>query len=133
MTAGEAKPHELAVPLGDFSAAALSAAAGGGCTLEAVARQSIYYYLSNGDSGRPGWPYPRFLRDGAPPESSEVVLSLRVDGAAWERFVAEAEAQRVSPERLLRHAVLFFAADVESGRVARRLLDELREPGGAGA
>lgn len=123
MTVREGVPYELTVPLGDFSVEALSEAAGTTCSLEAVVRQSLYYYLANRDGGRLGWPYPRFMPTGA--EAGAVVLSLRVDAAAWERFVAEAEAQQVVPELLLRHAVLFFTADVQAGRVARRLLDEL--------
>lgn len=126
VTAEGGEPHELVVPLGDFSVAALREAVGPRCTLEAVARQAVYYYLSNRDSGRPGWPYPRFMSGADAARAADVMLSLRIDERAWERFVAEAGAQRVGPEQLLRHAVLFFAADVEAGHVARRMLDELR-------
>jgi hypothetical protein len=126
MTTGSREPLELTVPLGDFSIDALSAAAGGVCSLESVVRQSLYYYLADREAGRPGWPYPRFLRGYDRPGVGDVMVSLRVDDGAWRRFSAEAEAQRVSAEQLLRHAVLYFAADVEAGRVARRMLDELR-------
>ncbi len=126
MTVREDAPRELAVPLGDFDVAALRDAAGGSCTVEAVARQAIYYYVGDADGGRPGWPYPRFMRDAGPPEVPEVTLSLKVDGAAWERFERLADAQDVEPELLLRHAVLYFAADVDAGRVGDRLLAELR-------
>jgi hypothetical protein len=123
----------LAIPLGDFSVEALSDAAGTTCSVEAVARQAVYYYLAEGDGGRPGWPYPKSLGlGGAETGAEETTLSLRIEAAAWGRFVEEAERQRVSPELLARHAVLLFAADVEAGRVARRMLDELREPGDAG-
>lgn len=132
MTAASGEPIELAVPLGDFSVAALEAASGGVCSVEAVARQALYYYLADRESHRPGWPYPAFQRGAGAPAAPEIVLSLRVDRAAWERFAAEAADQQVTPEQLLRHAVLYFAADVEAGRVARRLLDELAGPGALG-
>ena len=127
MTGGSGEPLQLAIPLGDFSVDALGAAAGGTCTIEAVARQAVYYYLAEADSGRPGWRYPRFL--GVEAGQRETTLSLRIETAVWERFVGEAERQRVRPELLLRHAVLFLAADVEAGRVARRMLDDLRDAG----
>lgn len=125
MRATGGAPSEVAVPLGDFGLEALRGTAGESASLEAVTRQALYYYLASRDDERPGWRYPRFLRDAGDPDVSDVVLALRVDDAAWARFAAEADAQQVSPELLLRHAVLYFAADVEAGRVARRLLDEL--------
>ncbi len=124
-------PLQLAIPLGDFSIEALSAAAGTTCTVEAVARQAVYYYLAERDSGRPGWGYPKFL-GGVDAGSPETTLSLRIDASAWGRFVEEGERQQVRPELLVRHAVLLFAADVEAGRVARRMLDGLGEAGAAG-
>lgn len=132
MTAANGERFELAVPLGDFSVAALEAASGEICSLESVTRHALYYYLADRDSHRPGWPYPSFRRVADAAGPPEVVLSLRVERAAWERFAAEAADQQVGPEQLLRHAVLYFAADVDAGRVARQLLDELAEPGARG-
>jgi hypothetical protein len=53
---------------------------------------------------------------------------LDVDlGEETARALAEqAAAQAVEPEQLARHALLFFLADVDSGRVARALERALR-------
>lgn len=40
---------------------------------------------------------------------------------AWARLKGEAVKQEVSVESLVRHAVLYFLADVDSGRIARQV------------
>ena len=117
--------RELALPLGDFSVEALRGAAGGSPTLDGVTRQALYYYLADRDGGRAAWPYPRFMKGDGAADAGEVTVAIEVDDDAWEAFAREAAEQQVSPERLLGHAVLYFAADVEAGRVARRVLDQL--------
>ena len=47
-----------------------------------------------------------------------------MDDATWQRFKAEAEAQDVPVERLLEHAALYFVADLNSGRVTARILED---------
>jgi hypothetical protein len=48
----------------------------------------------------------------------------------WERLEGEAERQGVALERLLEHAALLYLADIDSGRVADRVLDRAEETGG---
>ncbi len=52
----------------------------------------------------------------------------------WGRLQSEAERQRVSIEELVSHAVLYFLADYDSGRIARRIPPqevEAPQPGAA--
>lgn len=125
MTAGRYARCELTAPLGDFSVDALRQATGTVCSLESVARAAVYYYLAERDAGRVAWRYPDFIRHSKGQDPPGVVLSFKVDEAAWRAFRREAEAQAVGPDLLIRHAVLYFSADVDAGRVARRVLDEL--------
>lgn len=125
VTSAGGSRRELVVPLGDFGIEALREAAGRETSLPAVARQSLYYYLSERESGRPSWPYPSFARDAGVPDVAGVAISVDVGRAAWDEFAGLAAEQGVGPELLLRHAMLLFSADVEAGRVARRLLEGL--------
>jgi hypothetical protein len=50
-----------------------------------------------------------------------VHLTVRLDDATWQALHDEAERQAVSPAELTRHALLYFLADVDSGRVGERL------------
>lgn len=84
---------------------------------------AVRYYLADRDQGRPGWRYPVFLRDREAKE--ERTLDLRIDDALWRSFKAEAGSQGVSAQQLVEHAVLYFAADVESGLLTQRILDNL--------
>jgi hypothetical protein len=90
--------------------------------LGALLRQAVHYYLSDRESGRRGWRYPRFRRD--TPGNGPFDVVVDVDEATWEQFRAEAEAQGVPVERLLEHAALYFVADLESGRVTARILED---------
>ena len=85
-------------------------------------RQAVHYYLSDEDSGRVGWRYPRFRR-GAEGGGEEFDVVVDVDEVTWRRFTVAAEAQSVPLERLLEHAALYFVADVNSGRVTARILE----------
>jgi hypothetical protein len=46
---------------------------------------------------------------------------LRLDGFAWEAVQQESLRLGVSEEDLVAHAVMYYLADVDSGRIARRL------------
>jgi hypothetical protein len=88
--------------------------------------QAIRYYLIERDSERVAWPYPE-LRRGDPEPSGDGAVGVEVslDDAVWKAFGEEAERQAVSVDRLAEHAALFFAADRDSGRLSRRILDRL--------
>lgn len=48
-------------------------------------------------------------------------VTVELGGFTWERLQSEAERQGVSIEELVAHAVLYFLADFDSGRIARRI------------
>lgn len=97
---------------------------------EKIARplvQAIRYYLADHESERAGWLFPNFHRDDHPGPTIEV--PIEIDDATWTEFSAEAGRQEVSTDQLARHAVLYFAADRDAGRVAQRLFEGLGSRG----
>ncbi len=91
---------------------------------------AIRIYLGDKGSDRPAWPYPGFLRGSEAPE--DVGLELNVDPDLWLQFEAEAERQGVSPQQLLEHVAFYFAAELDAGRITRRILDDLEATEAAG-
>jgi hypothetical protein len=87
-------------------------------------RTAILYYLGSREDARVGWRAPRF-RGGPGNVRAEGVA---VDDETWAALEAEAGRQGVPPGRLAEHAVLFYLADLESGRIAERLGAALEEP-----
>jgi HEAT repeat protein len=86
-------------------------------------RAASLYYLRDRDSRRPAWRVP----DLAPPDEGDGALLVELDDETWSALRHEAEAQGVTPELLALHALLYFLADLDSGRVRRRLGDALEE------
>ncbi len=55
-------------------------------------------------------------------------LMLKLDEFAWEAIQDESARQGVSAEELVAFAVLYYIADCDSGRIARRITPaELRQ------
>jgi hypothetical protein len=48
-------------------------------------------------------------------------LALQLDQFAWEALQHESTRLQVSEEELIAYAVLYYLADVDSGRIARRI------------
>jgi hypothetical protein len=48
-------------------------------------------------------------------------LNVELDDETWRALAVEADRQGVLPEVLCVHALLYFVADVDSGRLAERL------------
>jgi hypothetical protein len=92
----------------------------------AAVRQAVYYYLSDAGSGRAGWSYPRFRR-GVEAAGPTIEVAVTVDDGTWRAFAGEAERQGVAVEELVRHALLYFAADLDAGRVAARIVADQAE------
>lgn len=82
----------------------------------------IRFYLKEKGTGGAGWSYPDLLREGRPEE--EVEVELEIEDALWREMRAEASRQRVSVTQLLEHAALYYAAELDAGRLTERILDE---------
>lgn len=85
--------------------------------------RAIRFYLDDKDSDRPGWPYPVLLRKRHP--SEEIEFELSIDSVLWHALKDEAKRQRVSVAQLLEHAALYYAAELDAGRITERILDDL--------
>jgi hypothetical protein len=118
--------RQVAVSLGAFAGRALSGeGANGAEQLPSRLVAAMRVYLHDKGLGRPGWRFPEFARGQGPREGTEVALSL--DQELWSAFEAEAAEQGVSSEQLLEHAALYFAAELDSGRITGRILEESEE------
>jgi hypothetical protein len=84
---------------------------------------AIRYYLTEKELDRPGWAFPRFRRGRG--EAEGVQVQITIDNGPWEALEREADRQGVSAEQLAEHAALYFAADLDTGRLSRSSLDDL--------
>lgn len=84
------------------------------------------FYLHEGDRGRPGWSVPSALRRD---ERTDVELELELDDGLLRAVEVEAERQDVTLSRLVAQAAIYYAAEVDAGRITQRVLDDLE--GGA--
>jgi hypothetical protein len=83
----------------------------------AVVRTASLYYLADRYSGGGAWRVPRFMRN--PPDVDGFEVDLDDDTFAALR--QEASGQGVEPSRLAEHALLYFLADLDGGRLAERV------------
>lgn len=89
------------------------------------AERAIRVYLKDKDSPGPGWTYPPFLRARRPVDAVQMQLDL--DAELWQALSQEAINQDVTVQQLLEHAVLYFAAEDNAGRVTERIIEDLGE------
>ena len=87
-------------------------------------RTAALYYLADKDAERPTWPVPRFAGAWRAANGGTATVRIKLDEETWKAVVHEADRQRVSVERLVEHATLYFLASFDSGRTAGHL-DEL--------
>jgi hypothetical protein len=114
----------VTVRLSEFACLAIAGEGeGGGEQAPSHVIGAIRCYLKERDSGGLGWSYPSFLRDAEP--GKEVELRLSIEDELWRSLDDEAQRQGVSVQKMVAHAVLYVAAEVDAGRVTRRALDEL--------
>jgi hypothetical protein len=83
----------------------------------------IRFYLSERGGERVAWAYPDLLREERPGEEME--LELELDESLWGEMEREADRQDVTVTQLLEHAVLYYAAELDAGRLTERILGEL--------
>ena len=109
--------------LDDFGRQALDAEVRRRSTRDAVIRTAARYYLADRGSGRLAWRPPRFARAHDPAEGA--ITDVDLDEDTVEALEDEARRLGVTPHRLAEHALLYFLADLDSGRAAARLGDAL--------
>ncbi len=86
--------------------------------------RAIRCYLKDEGLGKAGWVYPEFLRE-TETTGPNVELELSIEVDLWRALEDEAERQHVSAQRLVEHAVFYLAAEINAGRVTRRILEDL--------
>jgi cobalamin biosynthesis protein CbiG len=84
----------------------------------AALRTASLYYLADRDSGRPAWQVPKFLHS-SPETGTE--LKIDVDDETWAALDRAAREQGIDPERLAEHALLYYLADLDGGKLAERV------------
>jgi hypothetical protein len=90
----------------------------------AAFRTAALYYLADRDSGRAAWRAPRFRSTKSP---SGKGLRVVFDDDTWDALQEEADRQSVGTEELAVHALLYFLADFDSGRISDILERALEE------
>ena len=83
----------------------------------AVVRTASLYYLADRDSGRPAWRVPRFGRN----PTASPGFDIDLDDETFAALRQEAAGQGVDPSRLAEHALLYYLADLDGGRLAERI------------
>jgi hypothetical protein len=78
---------------------------------------AVRYYLGDADSGRVAWKVPRGTTRADPADEIE----LELDDDLHAELRRESRRQRVSPDTLAMHALMYYLADLDSGRAAARL------------
>jgi hypothetical protein len=115
----------VTVSLGRLASQAIGGGESGSDQMSSRAARAIRCYLSGRGSGGAGWPYPSFLDERRGGEG--IRLELRIEEGLWRSLEEEAERQGIGVSEMLEHAVLYFAAEVDAGRFAERILDEFDE------
>lgn len=117
---------KVRVRLGAFAAEVLARKLGnGGPPGSQDFERVIQFYLGERGTRSPGWAYPDFLRERR--AGNDVELDLSVEELLWMSFEAEAREQGVAVDRLLEHATLYFAAEMDAGRATERILEEIEK------
>lgn len=115
--------RSVSVSLGELASDALGGeGVGNDAPVSVSAARAIRCYLNDKGSGIPGWSFPPFRRRREAGE--RVALELSIEDSLWGSLEDEAESQGVSVQQMLEHAVLYFAAEVNAGRVTERILDD---------
>jgi hypothetical protein len=115
--------RRLTLTLDEFGRSALEAEARRhSLQTQEFVQRAAEYFLAESDPGRTAHRVPRFQREETGEAKLPLVLELQRD--VWDELEAEAASQGVSLERLLGYAALYLLADLDSGRVAERVLED---------
>ena len=93
----------------------------------AAVRTASLYYLGDRDAARQAWPVPRFATGRRTNDGHGATVTVQLDEETWEGVTNEAERQQVPAGTLVEHAIVYFLADLDSGRIASRLDEVLGE------
>jgi hypothetical protein len=120
--------QELALEMRSFGRETLSdSARRQNVKTDTLVHQAILYYLSQRDVDRISVRVPDFVRSQQEPEAngdSQMLVTVDLEEAEWAALAEAARAERVTLERLVKHAVLLLLADLDQGRVTARILDD---------
>jgi hypothetical protein len=105
--------------LDSFGAEALEAQVRAGSSRAAVVRTAARYYLADRGSRRVAWRPPGFLR--AVDQPASTVTDVELDEETTKALEKEARHQGLAPDRLAEHALLYYLADLGTGRAAARV------------
>jgi hypothetical protein len=95
---------------------------GSGGSRAAALHVALRYYLADSGSGRVAWGVPRHAGSAGGGDPVE----LELDDRLHRELEQESGRQRVAPDLLAVHALMYFLADLDSGRAAARLGDAVR-------
>lgn len=84
---------------------------------------AVRCYLEDRGTDSAAWPFPGFLRGSE--IQGDAMVELDVADDLWLQFGEEAAGQGVSIDQLAEHAAFYFAAELDAGRVTKRILDDL--------
>lgn len=121
--------RSVSLQLGPLARRALAGEGGEAEAEESVplrVERAIRCYLNDKGSAGPGWAYPGFLHEDENGGKGEKMW-VSIDDALWSSLEREAVSQGVSAQQMVEHAALYFAAEVNAGRITQRILDELDE------
>ncbi len=102
-----------------------------GLTLEELLGCAVAYFDAELPTTRAALCAPRFKpRSKARAQQMSREIRLELTRGGWEHLQSEAGRQGIPLERLLEHAPLLYLADVDSGRVVKRVLRRAEEEKG---
>lgn len=108
------------VELGYFATRAMEARVGPDLALGI--REAVKHYSRRLESGRKPLAPPSFLRGDESPDP-ETAMEVEIGAETEATVEREADRQHVSPQQILRHAVLTYLADLDSHGRPLRFLD----------
>jgi hypothetical protein len=117
--------REMTLELEEFSRAAVEAEARRqGLDVATLLARSAQYYILERASERLSARVPSFVQsDTAAEHGLPLRVTIDLGDGHWHQLDSAAAHEGLSVERLFEHAALLFLADLESGRVATRLLE----------
>jgi hypothetical protein len=129
MSNGASVRREMALTIEDFGRTAIRDRARAlGVPVDALVSQAVLYYLAQRGGERTATRIPRFTRSDAAPDAT-LTIELELEESEWSALELASVEERLPVERLVEHIALLFLADIDSGRVAVRIVGEDGEEG----